>query len=1159
MGFLSRDDPAPPPTPGLPWEVELKREDGQKYVIYSTVTCIVLMVLFRFAALLVLRLTNSSKTGTAPRLSTKLVSVIFNTIAFSGGLKGFFYPDPNVASDLYGYSPHSQFHFSISAGYFLWAAFVSILYRGSRIAIMYYLVAFMACYFALNPFMHQIGNMYLLGQGSTLVLDLYGCGMLLRGKKSKTNLILKFFHPIVFFITRIYITVPASYTFMVELFTLLNSSTSHNPQVVCFYIFANYTFNVLNVYYFISLLIGMRTPDNIGVNSVTMGKKGRALMKVKWFAFNLNWFDVGFTLSFGDVQTTKLKIDNSSYTKATPGLTVPLVVMAVAINMANTVENMENPVQSSLVVSAVTFWICKFISWINSRSLQIDGTFVVPKKAPHNPNELPFDHIPPVKRLVSEVKLNYFCVPTLKNGGDENLFQTLIKKTPLPKGRDAFTSVHVIMPPAAIKSAAAEKTVAMITVGNNLRENPKELHVHRLSEKFTSSAPMDEYATVFSVASDLILLKADRASLVIFVGYEDSNHDFYAAMIGMLPFRGVSMALITQRQRYGDLLTYTSPSKVFNIEGVNAARMGMFPIKAVFGVLPDKTADATIKPWIPVDINPYINNVDQVHHPTINLPFKVGALTLPMLTHNGSYADSIESLRDLCDTHYNKKYFPIVSCGETCDALGYGTDILEALQPGYYFNHKSGETYKCWENYGTKELFDQISKAKAKGLPVVIIAVGGGVNGNCIGLVAGLTNSRLIEVPTTPMHYNDATTSAKKAFSLVKSNKILSKNILGCFYIPELVFCISETFLTLSTANAHATVGESCKTMNMLGRVDSKQGAQDYFNIEGACEFASDYTKIVQTVGGFDSLVNFIEDPQTRKLKADICAVGYAIREDRSNTTLAKKRDQLLKEFRERYYALGPEKTNAIKAFLSTVNKEIVSAKAMFLAYSDPFEKYRALLFEYAHTLGHGVEAYANLCYTRALERGVEVPEAAIRLHGQCVGMAVQWAGQMSFDLGELKGDGFALHQCFVYLFNRHGGFDFEPLRKLFDSLGVTKEEFCEGVLAVVRRDNKRGYCKCDDTKSVDQLVTGRPGKMMRSTDKNAELRYLVEVEEEWQERVLGMAYDGAFDKVADLDTKGKLVFVNRKELTKGKKSLTSSSDDVGEFLHEAISAVYGV
>ena len=46
--------------------------------------------------------------------------------------------------------------------------------------------------------------------------------------------------------------------------------------------------------------------------------------------------------------------------------------------------------------------------------------------------------------------------------------------------------------------------------------------------------------------------------------------------------------------------------------------------------------------------------------------------------------------------------------------------------------------------------------------------------------------------------------------------------------------------------------------------------------------------------------------------------------------------------------------------------REIVLAKAMFLAYADPFEKYRALLFEYAHTLGHGVEAYCNLAYQMA-------------------------------------------------------------------------------------------------------------------------------------------------------------------------------------------------
>jgi len=328
-------------------------------------------------------------------------------------------------------------------------------------------------------------------------------------------------------------------------------------------------------------------------------------------------------------------------------------------------------------------------------------------------------------------------------------------------------------------------------------------------------------------------------------------------------------------------------------------------------------------------------------------------------------------------------------------------------------------------------------------------------------------------------------------------------------------------------------------------------------------KFASDCTKIVLHVGGFDSLVQFIEDPETLRLKAAIIALGEQLRgavpHDAEEEALRAQRAQLLEGFRKRYYALGPEKTRSIKEFLSVVNREIVLAKAMFLAYADPFEKYRALLFEYAHTLGHGVEAYCNLAYQMAKDRAVVVPESAKKLHGQCVGMAVLWAGQMSFDLGELKGTNFELHQSFVYLFNRHGGYDFLPLRELFDSLGITKADFCAGVLDVVRRDNKRGYCNCSDaSKSVDQLVTGRPGKMMRSTDKNAELRYLVEVDEAWQERVLSMAYEGVFDKVADINFEGKLRFIPRSKLTSS-KSLTSSSSDVGEFIHKAMSNMYSL
>jgi hypothetical protein len=129
--------------------------------------------------------------------------------------------------------------------------------------------------------------------------------------------------------------------------------------------------------------------------------------------------------------------------------------------------------------------------------------------------------------------------------------------------------------------------------------------------------------------------------------------------------------------------------------------------------------------------------------------------------------------------------------------------------------------------------------------------------------------------------------------------------------------------------------------------------------------------------------------------------------------------------------------------------------------------------------------------------------------------------------LGLLDGVGLQMHQALGYLFNRNNGFSFKPLRDLCDIMGVSNEEFCEGVLSVVRRDNKRGYVtSADPSKSVDQLVSERPGKMAHSDDKNAELRYLVEVDEDWQREVLFDAFEGEFDKVADLQS-GNLVFIN--------------------------------
>lgn len=509
-------------------------------------------------------------------------------------------------------------------------------------------------------------------------------------------------------------------------------------------------------------------------------------------------------------------------------------------------------------------------------------------------------------------------------------------------------------------------------------------------------------------------------------------------------------------------------------------------------------------------------------------------------------------------------------------------------------------------------MFAKINDAKVGTAPPLIIALGGGVNGNCIGLIAALTNCDFIEVPTTPMHYNDAVTSAKKAFSLVIDDHILSKNILGAFYLPQLAYCINETLLTISSANAHATVGEATKTMNMLGIANSAVGAADFHNILGGREFASDFTKILSEVGGFDKLVQFIESTGTLKRKREIIEIGKKIavmreaklkdgtttrpvfqsmfkrfgsfqstRSLASSTTgssnslldgtlsdyqsdsedemedLILKRKTMMYKFRASFHELPISDKSAVLSFLTTINTEIVAAKAMFLAYSDPFEKYRALLFEYAHTLGHGLEAFVNDLYLTARQKGVVVPSNALRLHGQCVGMAVLWAGEMSKNLGKLDGEGYILHQSFPYLFNRAGGFSFKPLRDLCDDLDMTKDEFCEQVLKVVRRDNKRGYCKCGPNKSVDQLVTCRPGKMLRSEDPNAEVRYLVEVDEEWQRKVLAQAFDGHFDKVADMKN-GKLMFVkSTSSFAERVTSLESSSEQVADYIRGRLYKAY--
>lgn len=710
--------------------------------------------------------------------------------------------------------------------------------------------------------------------------------------------------------------------------------------------------------------------------------------------------------------------------------------------------------------------------------------------------------------VLGSPEVPYFCLPDGAAASSRARLCEILSKTPLPLGAAEFSSLHIVS--AAEDAAASEARL--------LQQSAQEIGKAARLYAWPALERDDvdgEYEAFFGITSEMILHGADRASLLVFVaGTGGSECMAIAAILGMLPFRGVQVALLTREAVYVDpLARMQTPSGLFEYSAQQPERMGRRPLAAIFGPLPNHVFSGPLGPWRPLEPAPLVPEEKPA-------PFKIGGLELPMVTFEGRYEAGVERLTSLLSGHFGASHFPVVSVGETGDALGYGADLHASLASrgcaGYYFAHASGESYKRPDAYGKPELLAAIAGAKRSGRRVVVVAVGGGVNGNAMGMIAALTGSDFVEVPTTLMHYNDATTSAKKAFSLVVDGRILSKNILGTFYLPQLVFCVSEVFLTLSSCSVHAAVGEAAKTMSMLGRASSQQGQVDFHNILGASEFASDFTRVVQTVPGFEQLILFLQG--TSGLKGQILAAGRAIRARTvrgEGEDLEVERRGLLQKLREEFHQdLAEQERRQVTEFLTVINEEVIRAKAMFLAYSDPFEKYRALLFEYAHTLGHGVEAFMNDLYRRAEAAGIDYSEA-FRLHGQCVGMAVTWAGEMSLELGHLEGPGYLAHQGLVYLFNRFGGFDFLPLRRLCDELDVSKAEFCEGVLRVVRRDNKRGYCRCEEGSSVDQLVRNRPGCLVRSADPSAELRYLVEVSEESQRCVLEEAFDGAYDRVA--------------------------------------------
>jgi delta11-fatty-acid desaturase len=315
----------------LPWEVEVTPQDGYNYVFYTIAFCVIFQMIARQVSLILLG-ANSPKRGVAARVGAKLVSVLLDLVAVFGGLKELIAPQESIIADpIYGYSSHSQFHFSVAAGYFAWAAVVTAVYKGSKIAILHHTICCLVYMFALSPFLHHVGNLYLIFQASTLVLDTYGCGKLLTSSSTKTNRTLKYLHPIVFWFVRIVVGVPMSVIFLRDMINLLVSGEAHDPKIVVFFMAVNVTINVLNIYWAVGMALGLHS----GKPACSVGEAPRQ---------DATMFDIGFSISFGErkegahQRKTPVKVLSSAASSPDLTFSTPVAIVALASVIAKNIN-----------------------------------------------------------------------------------------------------------------------------------------------------------------------------------------------------------------------------------------------------------------------------------------------------------------------------------------------------------------------------------------------------------------------------------------------------------------------------------------------------------------------------------------------------------------------------------------------------------------------------------------------------------------------------------------------------------------------------------------------------------------------------------------------------------------------------------------------------
>ena len=162
-------------------------------------------------------------------------------------------------------------------------------------------------------------------------------------------------------------------------------------------------------------------------------------------------------------------------------------------------------------------------------------------------------------------------------------------------------------------------------------------------------------------------------------------------------------------------------------------------------------------------------------------------------------SEPVESLRNkiLCE---NSKYLVVIS--EKVEKL-YGKMLNIPAENKFIL--KDGENQKNFKNY--QNILDKAFKLKLTRKDS-FIAIGGGVVGDITGFAAStyMRGIKYIQVPTTLLACVDSSVGGKTAI-----NTKYGKNLVGCFYQPDVVY-INPTFLkTLDEKQYKSGLGEIIK------------------------------------------------------------------------------------------------------------------------------------------------------------------------------------------------------------------------------------------------------------------------------------------------------------------------------------------------------------